>query len=187
MDIREIFIAPVYILSKPLARSLASIQAIKAETCNPRHGRRGRVALPKCRGIRKGAEHATALGREGVGVSGSARYFGEKSSYAIPGMSYDQGIKQVAVVVRKAGRPVMSEFTFKVNLAAVVRVRAGDESVALKIVPMVLGAPGTAEIRLANESNAAKGRHATVIDVDFSIGSVKPLGLVRGRGKSSRA
>ena len=65
------------------------------------------------------------------------------------------------------------DFTFKVNLVAVVRVRAGDESVARKIVPTVLGAPGIAEIRLANENNAATGRHATVTDVDFSIGSVK--------------
>ena len=69
----------------------------------------------------------------------------------------------------------MSEFTFKVNVVAVVRVRADDESIARKIVPTVLGAPGTAEIRLANENNAAKGRHATVTDVDFSIGSVKPF------------
>ena len=70
---------------------------------------------------------------------------------------------------------LMEDFTFKVNLVAVVLVRAGDESVARKIVPTVLGAPGIAEIRLANENNAATGRHATVTDVDFSIGSVKPL------------
>ena len=70
---------------------------------------------------------------------------------------------------------LMEDFTFKVNLVAVVRVRAGDESVARKIVPTVLGAPGIAEIRLANENNAATGSHATVTDVDFSIGSVKPL------------
>jgi hypothetical protein len=69
---------------------------------------------------------------------------------------------------------LMEDFTFKVNLVAVVRVRAGDESVARKIVPTVLGAPGIAEIRLANENNAATGRHATVTDVDFSIGSVVP-------------
>ena len=80
----------------------------------------------------------------------------------------------MAAVVRKAGTLVMSEFTFKVNLVAVVRVRAGDESVARKTVPTVLGAPGIAEIRLANENNAATGRHATVTDVDFSIGSVVP-------------
>jgi hypothetical protein len=70
----------------------------------------------------------------------------------------------------------MKDFAFKVNLVAVVRVRADDESVARKIVPTVLGAPGTAEIRLANENNAAMAHHATVTDVDFSIGSVKPFG-----------
>ena len=69
----------------------------------------------------------------------------------------------------------MKDFAFKVNLVAVVRVRAGDESIARKFVPEVLGAPGTTEIRLANENNAAKGHHATVTDVDFSIGSVKPF------------
>ena len=52
-------------------------------------------------------------------------------------------------------------------------MRADDESVARKIVPTVLGAPGTVEIRLANENNAAVGNHASVTDVDFSIGSVK--------------
>ena len=71
--------------------------------------------------------------------------------------------------------PTMEDFTFKVNLVAVVRVRADDESVARKIVPTVLGALGTVEIRLANENNAARGHHATVTDVDFSIGSVKPF------------
>jgi len=68
----------------------------------------------------------------------------------------------------------MEDFAFKVNLVAVVRVRADDESVARKVVPTVLGAPGAVEIRLANENNAATAHHATVTDVDFSIGSVKP-------------
>ena len=68
----------------------------------------------------------------------------------------------------------MEDFTFKVNLVAVVRVRSNDESVARKIVPTVLGAPGNAEIGMANENNAAKGHSATVSDVDFSIGSVIP-------------
>jgi hypothetical protein len=76
----------------------------------------------------------------------------------------------------------MEAFTFKVNLVAVVRVRAGDERVARKIVPTVLGAPGTGEIRLANENYAATGHHATVTDVDFSIGSVKPLRHVSPTG-----
>ena len=70
----------------------------------------------------------------------------------------------------------MKDFAFKVDLVAVARVRADDESVARKIVPTVLGAPGTAEIRLANENNAATGCYAAVTDVDFSIGSVKPFG-----------
>ena len=38
----------------------------------------------------------------------------------------------MAAVVRKAGTLVISEFTFKVNLVAVVRVRAADESVGAK-------------------------------------------------------
>jgi hypothetical protein len=69
----------------------------------------------------------------------------------------------------------MKDFAFKVNLVAVVRVRADDESIARKVVPTVVGAPGTADIRLTNENQAATGCHATVTDVDFSIGSVKPF------------
>jgi hypothetical protein len=80
----------------------------------------------------------------------------------------------------------MEAFTFKVKLVAVVRVSAGDERVARMIVPTVLGAPGTAEIRLANENYAATGRHATVTDVDFYIGSVKPLRQVFPSGTKSQ-
>jgi hypothetical protein len=68
--------------------------------------------------------------------------------------------------------PALEDFAFKVNIVAVVRVRADDESVARKVVPTVLGAPSTVEIRLANESNAAVGNDATITDVDFSIGSI---------------
>ena len=80
----------------------------------------------------------------------------------------------------------MEDFTFKVDLVAVVRVRAGDDSVARKIVPTVLGAPGTLEIRLANENNAAVGNHATITDVDFSfsLGSIKRFG---GKAQDSTA
>src|SRR5262245_38555542 len=42
----------------------------------------------------------------------------------------------------------MKDFAFKVNLVAVVRVRAADESVARQVVPDVLGAPSTVEIGL---------------------------------------
>jgi hypothetical protein len=64
----------------------------------------------------------------------------------------------------------MEDFAFKVNLVAVVRVLADNESDARKVVPTVMGPPSTVEIRLANDNNAATGRHATVTDVDFSIG-----------------
>jgi hypothetical protein len=71
----------------------------------------------------------------------------------------------------------MSEFVFKVNIGAVVRVRAADENVARKIVPDVLRAPGTMEIGLANQNHAALGCDARVTDVDFDVGSIK---LVNG-------
>ena len=72
----------------------------------------------------------------------------------------------------------MGEFVFKVSIVAVVRVRAADENVARNIVPDVLGAPGAAEIALANQKHAAFGRDATVTDVDFDVGSIK---LANGR------
>ena len=49
----------------------------------------------------------------------------------------------------------MNEYAFEVTLRAVVRVRATDEAAACKVVPSVLGAPGSVEIRLANENNNA--------------------------------
>src|SRR5262245_1478412 len=39
----------------------------------------------------------------------------------------------------------VTDFEFKVNLVAVVRVQAADESVAREVVPDVLGSPGSAE------------------------------------------
>jgi hypothetical protein len=67
----------------------------------------------------------------------------------------------------------MRDFEFKVNLVAVVRVRAADESVAREVVPHVLGAPGTDEIRLANRNNLDLGHDAAVTSVGFSIGPIK--------------
>jgi hypothetical protein len=61
----------------------------------------------------------------------------------------------------------MNQYVFEVKLRAVVRVRADNEEVARKVVPTVLGSPGSVEIVLANENNAAIGRTATVTDVDF--------------------
>jgi hypothetical protein len=82
----------------------------------------------------------------------------------------------------------MKEFAFKVNLVAVVRVRADDESerCTQDRSSGPWKRPGTAEIRLANENKAATGCYAAVTDVDFSIGSVKPVKAGSRLGKSSR-
>jgi hypothetical protein len=77
--------------------------------------------------------------------------------------------------VNAAGSPAVKDFIFKVNLVAVVRVRATDESLARKVVPTVLGAPGNTEIGLANQNNAATGHDAKVTGVDFSVGLIKPF------------
>jgi hypothetical protein len=70
----------------------------------------------------------------------------------------------------------MNEYVYEVTLRAVVRVRATDEETARKVVPTVLGAPGTLEIGLANQNNEAVGRAATVTDVDFvQENDAKPL------------
>jgi hypothetical protein len=90
--------------------------------------------------------------------------------------SCDQRIKwATAVLGCEELALAMKDFAFKVNLVAVVRVRAEDESVARKVVPTVVGAPGPVDIRLVNENHAATGCHAAITDVDFSIGSIKPL------------
>jgi hypothetical protein len=52
----------------------------------------------------------------------------------------------------------MEDFAFKVNLVAVVRVRADDESVERKVVPRVLGAPSTVEIRLAMRTMSRRAK-----------------------------
>ena len=61
----------------------------------------------------------------------------------------------------------MNEYAFEVRLRAVVRVRASEEGVAREVVSSVLGAPGSVEIKLANENNARLGQPATVTEVDF--------------------
>jgi hypothetical protein len=77
----------------------------------------------------------------------------------------------------------MNDFAFKVNLVAVVRVRAADENVARRVVPTVLGAPGAAEIGLANQNNAAVGLDAVILEVEFS-GEGGRVKLVEIDGKS---
>jgi hypothetical protein len=61
------------------------------------------------------------------------------------------------------------EYAFQVKLVAVVWVRATDKVVARKVIPSVLGSPGTAEIRLVNETNNSLGLKATVTGVDFLV------------------
>jgi hypothetical protein len=63
----------------------------------------------------------------------------------------------------------MAEYMFEVKLVAVVRVRASDESLARRVLPSVLGSPGTAEISVANDNHAALGWNATVTEVSFSM------------------
>ena len=56
-----------------------------------------------------------------------------------------------------------------VKLVAVVRVRAANETEARRVLPSVLSSPGTVDIKVANENNAALGVDALVTDVDFAI------------------
>jgi hypothetical protein len=77
----------------------------------------------------------------------------------------------------------MRNFTFEVNLVAVVRVQAADESVARKVIPDVLGAPGTAEIREANKNHLETGRDAAVTSVDFSIVQIKSSNPLEKRAR----
>jgi hypothetical protein len=62
----------------------------------------------------------------------------------------------------------MNEYVFEVKLRARVRVRAPNEEAAKNVVPSVLSPPGSLELDLANENNAAIGWAAAVTDVDFT-------------------
>jgi hypothetical protein len=60
-------------------------------------------------------------------------------------------------------------FSFKTTIEAVVRVLAADEDSARKLVPTVLGAPGTADIRIANENvGIGLGIQAVIDEVKFN-------------------
>jgi hypothetical protein len=61
-------------------------------------------------------------------------------------------------------------FAFETAIDAVVRVQAADEDSARKAVPAVLGAPGTTEIRIANENaSAGLGIDVVIEDVEFNV------------------
>ena len=75
----------------------------------------------------------------------------------------------------------MNTFTFTTNIEAVVHVLAADEDSARKLVPTVLGAPGTADIRIANENViAGLGIDAVIDDVNFNFASDLVLLEVNG-------
>ena len=71
------------------------------------------------------------------------------------------------------------------KLRAVVRVRADSKDEATKVIELVLGSPGNAEIGLANQNNAGVGRTATVTAVDFQHTS-DPRLVSDNRPKSTR-
>ena len=63
----------------------------------------------------------------------------------------------------------MKTFVFETTIDALVRVRASDEDSARKVIPTVLGAPGTADIRIANENvGIGLGIQAVIDEVKFN-------------------
>jgi hypothetical protein len=76
--------------------------------------------------------------------------------------------QQPTAVMRKI--VAMKTFAFETTIDALVRVQAADEDSARKAVPAVLGAPGTADVRLANENaSAGLGIDAVIEDVKFNV------------------
>ncbi len=80
----------------------------------------------------------------------------------------------------------MDDYTIEVHLIAVVRVNAADEAAARKVVPTVLGAPGSAEISVANDNNAGLGINATVTNVDF-FPNLSSIAVTEIGGKTMKA
>ena len=75
----------------------------------------------------------------------------------------------------------MRTFAFKTTIDAVVRAQAADEDSARKAVPIVLAAPGIADIRIANENViAGLGIDAVIDDVNFNSASDLVLLEVNG-------
>jgi hypothetical protein len=63
----------------------------------------------------------------------------------------------------------MKTFAFETTIEAVVRVLAADEDSARKVIPTVLGAPGTADVRIANENvSVGLGIQAVIDEVEFN-------------------
>jgi hypothetical protein len=100
--------------------------------------------------------------------------------------------QQPTAVMRKIA--AMKTFAFETTIDVLVRVQAADEDSARKAVPAVLGAPSTADVRLANENaRAGLGIDAVIEDVKFNVAPdfdlvevngefVNRRGEARGRG-----
>jgi hypothetical protein len=123
------------------------------------------------------SEHSTDANPAGLYRTASASPIAAISRFAIRPELDDHaaGRRTFACWTTSAGVPAVKDFIFKVNFVAVVQVRAADENSARQVVPTVLGAPGNAEIGLANQNNAATGHDARVTDVNFSVGTIKPF------------
>ena len=80
----------------------------------------------------------------------------------------------------------MDDYAIEVHLIAVVHVNAADEAAARKVVPTVLGAPGSVEISVANDNNAGLGINATVTHVDF-FPKLSSVAVTEVNGKTMKA
>jgi predicted Mrr-cat superfamily restriction endonuclease len=83
----------------------------------------------------------------------------------------------------------MKTFALETTITAIVRVKAPDEETARKVVPTVLGAPATDDVKIINDTNQALGREAEIDDVEFvpsqQISLCEVDGeLVKRRGKN---
>jgi hypothetical protein len=78
------------------------------------------------------------------------------------------------------------EYSFEVDVRALVRVQASEPEMAHKVVESVLGAPGSQEIELAKQNNHEVGRKATVTAVDFIQKSSAKLVADNARSVATR-
>jgi hypothetical protein len=85
------------------------------------------------------------------------------------------GLLRGGAVLMRRGALAVKDFIFKVNLVAVVRVRAADENIARQVVPNVSERQAPLKLDWLTQNNAATGHDARVTDVNFSVGTIKPF------------
>jgi len=116
------------------------------------------------------SEHSTDANPAGLYRTASASPIAAISRFAIRPELDDHAAGRRAracwttsggAVLMRRGAP-RERLHLQSHLVAVVRVRATDENIARQVVPTVLGAPGNAEIGLANQNNVLMGRDAAV-------------------------